>query len=426
MRINPAKLQSTTGVRSFRPARATVKKPTLPGDSFESTIVQNNNSNLNLSSFNSHVPPSHSEEKALVSINSQSCLSQLQQDPTAWKQYQALPAKEKQEFLKLARATLRPVKMGSTGSFHSELALKNIFGRVSPALTSILKSGKLQNKDSMGKTLLANLNRIFSQKFTNEVDSRRIKNQVLSIVANPDLISQGNKGTCTMTTLEYINAVNHPAEFVRIISGLTSPDKQVQLRNGETLIANRGSLKPDNSSRLDVNRIYQASMMEYGNGELDYDNAGDINVRRTMLPSGAIKEETLHKGLYPPESNRSFDAVLPYKSSFAEFSPIDREKVDGQFQKLTDKGAIVPIALAWRGPKENIYEHKVAVEGMDDQYAYIRDPFGSNDMGKTPQSPSDEIERELAFPEKPYSGGHIKVKKDEFYNRLLDYHFPAK
>ena len=94
--------------------------------------------------------------------------------------------------------------------------------------------------------------------------------------AHPGRVNQGNRGTCTMTSVSYLLAKNHPAEYARLAAGMMSPSGTARLANGETLRRVEDSIAPDdNKSRSPSERLLQSALMDFADGSKTYSNRDD-------------------------------------------------------------------------------------------------------------------------------------------------------
>jgi hypothetical protein len=95
-------------------------------------------------------------------------------------------------------------------------------------------------------------------------------------LAVPSSITQGDF-TCGATSLQVQLAVENPAEYVRLLSGLASPSGSVELANGDRL--EREPHWNADELRSLPSRLLQSAFMEYANGAAwDYDPATDRSV----------------------------------------------------------------------------------------------------------------------------------------------------
>jgi len=278
-------------------------------------------------------------------------------------------------------------------------------------MVKLLEQGKLGDKDSEGKSLLENLGKMQNQKFASGLDGKEVFETTCRDVLNPDFITQGYKGTCTVTTLQHISAQNSPSEYTRLISGLTGEKGEVNFRNGDTIIRPEGLTKEDNSLRSPVDRIFQASMMQYAKGYKKggevYDNEND-NFTVKFGPF-KIKKDS---GLNAEEVKKAFNAALPYESTDRQFrgnENLSRKQAGEEIAGVLSGGKQIPLALE----RENEY-HMLSLEKMDGEFAYMRDPHGHYSSYKKGESKDLEL-----------SGGHIKMPLDEFYKKLVLYSVPS-
>ena len=246
------------------------------------------------------------------------------------------------------------------------------------ALGKILGEGKMGAKDNAGNTLLDNLSVMKNQEFARGIDGNKAYAETVQDIANPDRIRQGARGTCTVTSVQHLNAKNHPSEYARVMRGLTSPDGNVQTRKGDYISRDEGTIPRDNSGRNVTSRIYQASAMEYGNGPSNYSNRTDWN-------TGGGKRS--HKGLYASEVNRITNAIMPYDSTARSNKG---SAAASDFAKALKAGYNFPTG---------INAHEYMVEGMDRSNVYLRNPHGGKNQ-------------------------HTSMNRNYFFRNVWDYQMP--
>jgi hypothetical protein len=280
-----------------------------------------------------------------------------------------------------------------------------------------------EETDGEGRTLLDNLNDMSQQEFAEELDGNDIMEQTVQHINDPDSIRQRKQGSCTATTLQYIQAKEHPADYAKTVAGLTSTEGKVDLGyGGGPIETNKGALKPDESKRDDVSRVYQASAMEYGNGEdMDY-----VNARHEHIDPETGDKAKEGGGLNSRMYNDMSNAILPYDVENVKKDDAGSwEAVENDIQNTLDDGKQVPVSMKWSRQEGGEHAgHKLSVEDMDDDYVYLRNPHGDSEKGTKPDDKKPE--REALNNEQGDSGGHIKMKKDEFYDNLKSYHIPKE
>jgi hypothetical protein len=129
-------------------------------------------------------------------------------------------------------------------------------------LFDLMEEGKLGLKDSQGKTLLDNLSDLSKQKFAVNIDGNEIvQGAVNNIFKRSGGIMPGAELT-DMNILYQKCIKNNPAEYIRLLSGLTGEKGEATLTGGQVLTRGDGSL-PDNNLLNDAGRIFQTSLAKY-------------------------------------------------------------------------------------------------------------------------------------------------------------------
>lgn len=388
----------------------------------EETLSKSIESHLN----NKKIPMSQTNGEIMQRING---------DAKTKDAFDKLSPEEQTAFMKVARDSyLNGMEIGG----------KQIKGGVDPSLLSIMEQGKLNQKDSTGQTLLHNLDAMANQKFAEGLDGNKIFRETTADIADPDRIKQGYKGTCTVTCLQYLNAKQNPAEYARIMAGLTGEKGEVKLRNGDTMKRDEGLIEQDYSGRTDVERIYQGSMMEYGNGLLqNYYNDKDTSYKvhqkvkvidgpdgkKHIVNDGAFETE-FAPGLSDQNLSRPLNGVLPYDTEMKSYdqknSPASQQKTEKELQQALQSGKTVVVSLDWgKNASGGTAGHELVVEKIEGEFVYIRNPWGDGDQGGKADTTKNLPERIVTKGDgKSGSGGHIKISKKEFYERLNNYHLP--
>jgi hypothetical protein len=227
--------------------------------------------------------------------------------------------------------------------------------------------------DAHGHTLLENLKTMHLQL---EALPASVKKQgldpmmtmlaSLSELTDPGQINQGNRGTCTATSLQYQLVKENPAEYARLLIGLMSADGKVQLRNGDWMSRVTDSIATDdNYGRSESERLFQAAVMNYGRA--GYSNA----------TGGGT-------GLEMQQVNRASEGLFGGK--FHVFDGADPNPVKAMFEKKSQSaarvlqkfrersGQLTITALRW-SPK---FAHAVAVEGIRGDRVFYRNPWGKD------------------------------------------------
>ena len=188
---------------------------------------------------------------------------------------------------------------------------------------------------------------------------------VMQDIAFPDKINQHARGTCAATTIQILLAIKNPAKYVRVVSGLASP----QGKFGAQIVREPNTTKDDKSGRSLSGRLVQPAFMEYANAGLDYDNVKD-------------KHSDDHGGLYQHESLRLARFFFPesnYKTTatFAGTPPATKAQVYAAVKKHIDAGTPISVGLRWHDGG-----HRVLISRIDEanKKVYIVNPWGEKQI----------------------------------------------
>lgn len=314
--------------------------------------------------------------------------SEMGRNPQAAQAYAALSPQDRAKADRLLNATVSdspttppPADFGSPESqtWMREQGLQARQMGTRQDLYALLGNGDMGARDSKGVTLLDNLDHLQGRPLAEGLDRRQVMGEVVHQAAHPETIHQGNRATCTVTTIEHMLAKSQPSEYARLMSGLASPEGRVQLRNGSTLERDGGVIPEDHSGRSQMSRVFQASMMEYGNGAKTYDNATDSH----SLDGRQIKNRhgRTVSGLNGSEWERVADGTLgPSEDKRALANPFTMSHIHASLRRGQD----VPVGLDWgRDQDGDRTGHALSVTRMDERYVYLRNPWGNNEMGNT-------------------------------------------
>ncbi len=242
---------------------------------------------------------------------------------------------------------------------------------------------KIFDKDQKDNTLLDNLHGLSQKPLAGEfakngVSRADLLGDVVRETENPGAsIAQHDRGTCTVTSLQYNLARRNPAEYARLMTGLSSPKGEVEMANGDTLKRDAGSEAPDSATkRSNSSRVFQSAMMEYANGDLFYDNKVDSHSRSDTgaVVAEAEEGERTGSGLYDYEYDRANAAL------FGE-SKLYQGKGSDMFEHLEGvKPGEAVVALKWSENGDKHKYHAVSFEKIEDGRIYFRNPWGKNHM----------------------------------------------
>ncbi len=334
---------------------------------------------------------------------------------------------------------------------------RSVYGRLSPdelpqqaelmesgreSLVDILNSDKLLDQDKDGRTLLDNLNMTSNQTARENddvLDGRVVTAELAKQIADPGTIHQNNRNSCAPTSIEYFHAKDQPADYARVVRGLTSPEGKAELHNGEVMERDRFNLNKDSSTRSNASRIYQSSALEHINAGFDYRN--DIDQHVYVFDEGDpnnldddVAAPTGDTGVMEDEGKRLSEALLGggfeyrkgpansdqdgtlYKSKFEDGS----QTWQTDMQNSLDNERPVMASLQWGNNGSS--NHVLAVTGMDDQHVYMRNPWGQEEDADPSRGPSRELITTLPGGQASDTGG-IRMTREDFEAHLSAYHF---
>jgi hypothetical protein len=241
------------------------------------------------------------------------------------------------------------------------------------ALQMMLLEGRLPGAPALGSsdTVLDGLHNLATQDLGEGIDRQQLLSDVVQEVAVPEAIAQRTFGTCAPTATEIKLAKDHPAEYVRLISGLASPDGQVTTVGGDVLRVEEGALGGDRVRSVSQ-QLLAPALMELGNGDLDYSNEEDGNYDANGERKGA--------GL----SARGVDTLLEslYGRDFAYTNTDSAEEREAGVDFIEEElaaGRDVLIGVDW-----GTGGHKLLVTGVEvrdgERYFRVINPWGQVEL----------------------------------------------
>ncbi len=251
------------------------------------------------------------------------------------------------------------------------------------ALQMMLLEGRLPGAAALGNcdTVLDGLHDLATQELGEGIDRQQLLSDVVQEIAVPESIAQRTFGTCAPTATEIQLAKDHPAEYVRLIAGLASPEGEVTTLGGDVLRVEEGALGGDRVRSVSQ-QLLAPALMELGNGDLDYSNEEDGNYDENGERRGS--------GL----SARGVDTLLEslYGRDHAYLSTgTDEEKAAGVdfIESELEAGRDVLIGIDW-----GTGGHKLLVTGVEERdgerYFRVINPWGQVEL-----IPVSEVEDRL-------------------------------
>jgi hypothetical protein len=207
-------------------------------------------------------------------------------------------------------------------------------------------------------TLIDELDRFESKNLAPNVQpasKKRAMEDLLKEVANPHrYINQGDRGTCTCTSMSFNLALSNPAEYARLVTDLATTG-QAKLANGATITPPADAFANDTSRRSVGERLFQSALMNYATG-------------------GTYQNASKNTGLELDEQVRALGGL--YGKSFTSIPNMAGAGLAAT--KMAIESGRVPVyaRMEWGGGG-----HAVEVLKVEDGKVYIRNPWGGNVLG---------------------------------------------
>jgi hypothetical protein len=267
------------------------------------------------------------------------------------------------------------------------------------SLQKMLLNGELPGARALGGTddVLSGLHGLISQPLADGVDRSQLLTDAVQELACPSAVAQQGKGTCAATSVEILLLRENPAEYVRILAGLASPEGTVRLASGDVVRREEGTAAEDGTGRSVPQRLIAPVFMEYANGRADYDNSTDHHT-----------EEGVDKGrgLSAAQVDLLLEGIFGKDFTFANVvgTPEAAEAAWQFIQEELAAGRAVLVGLRWGGGG-----HKVVVTGTEtldgERWVTFINPWGQEE--RLPEAEFLERLRNLNYEATPpgSSGG---------------------
>ena len=228
------------------------------------------------------------------------------------------------------------------------------------ALQVLLIEGALPGKanPSDGRDVLGGLAALTSQPLAGGMSRADLLGDMVQEIALPSAINQWDRGTCTVTSIQILMAMKRPAEYVRVVAGLASPQGQVRLANGDTLNRLRGTDVSDGTQRTISSRLWQPALMQYATPRQTYTNQESSD------------------GLTYQGVDRVLTGVTGQKpTTYWNGRGWNLDQVMAALKASTDRGVPVTIGADFQGR----FGHEVLVTRVANGRVYYHNPQGTED-----------------------------------------------
>ncbi|WNG28784.1 hypothetical protein F0U62_35890 [Cystobacter fuscus] len=273
---------------------------------------------------------------------------------------------EKEELAKLSEGDRKKYKevKDAIGEYHDK-------GSEQLALQKMLFQGKLPGeKDLKGEgTTLDHLADAASGKdLAKGINRGDFVGTLVREMATPSSINQGSKGTCAPTALSIDLADKNPAEYARISKGLASKEGKVELADGKTTLEREkeASIKDDGSGRSINQRIMAPTLMEFSNGDGDYND-------KTGEGAGATTDNL----------DKLNDAIHGKNMRHESFGDNDKDKALSVIDSELKRGNNVLTGMRFEEEGKQHSYHEVLVTGTSEEngkkYIHFTNPWGTEE-----------------------------------------------
>ena len=212
-------------------------------------------------------------------------------------------------------------------------------------------------------------------------------------VEDPTRMAQEDKGTCGATSAAIIVANDNPAEYVRLVGGLATPEGEVALANGD-VIAREPDWPLPGDTRTASGQLLFPALMEYATGDaLDYDNAKD----EQQADLGSDANIGLNGGLFDSQEKRLLEGLTGKSYEDHMVVPGFGEGALDEIQTATDNGEAVVASLRWKtSDDDDLGGHYVVITNVTADTVEITNPWGKTES----------------------------FSREEFGEHLMSYHIP--
>lgn len=231
----------------------------------------------------------------------------------------------------------------------------------------------LTEHDTAGGTLLSNLSTLAAQPLnatlTGHTTTEELLSSVLADVMNPNRVEQGTASTCTVASMQFELVADEPAEYARLMAGLSGPKGSVAMRGGGVLRIGPGDADERAREGRSVSQtLFQSAAMEYANGRFsNYDPVLGVSVNtRTGEERMGLKpdnQQALLEKLFGV--NYSINRLFTEKEAAGALAKL----VGWDSRGYRNRPIVVDI-------DQGKFNHAVTLESVTKEKVVFRDPYG--------------------------------------------------
>lgn len=225
------------------------------------------------------------------------------------------------------------------------------------ALSRLLTEGRLS------EDLLESLLTLDAQPLAPGIDGKALLADALEEIEDPATINQQKQNTCGATSAQIFLAKSQPTEYLRLLSGLASPEGKVLTRGGDE-IERKEDWSAEDGGRTLSSRLLQPAFMELSNGKLTYDNTKDWH-SRWKVP--------VYPGVMPDDEARLMTSLTGRKYE-SDFTLFQKEKTVSSLKP--GPGKEIPVVLNYQNKPPIAPAHWMLLTEIKDGYAHFLNPYG--------------------------------------------------
>lgn len=242
------------------------------------------------------------------------------------------------------------------------------------SLQKLLLDGALPGEKAyVGKSdVLSGLHTLLTQPLAAGVDRAALLTDTVQELAWPPSVAQGDRNTCAPTVVQIHLMLEHPAEHLRLLSGMASPEGKVKLHGGQELVREPGAEAQEAYKRSAPQRLMSPAMMEFANGTEQYDPERDIHLD--------VNGSETWGGLSPAQVDHLLEGIHGGEFAFADmvYGNDSRDAAWALVEEELQSGNTVMAGIKWRNGG-----HKVLVTGLETaeglDWVRIVNPWGQEE-----------------------------------------------
>jgi hypothetical protein len=301
----------------------------------------------------------------------------LEDPPALYEDDPAPSAKERAELATkatAARAELAPEQAAQYDAIAHALE-GNAQGE--DTLHRLAASGKLKGDEALVK----HLGEMAKQPLAEGIDRQQLLTETLRAVENPVRMDQEDTNTCGGVSAQIMLALKNPAEYVRLVGGLSTPEGSVKLAGGETIRRDAEWQNPEKGAGRALGlKLLTPPLMDMAQlPGLKHDAKTDENKLLGHNMPGFL-QEFLGEGNLGMGEAKVASQLMGEKRDMHLFSNTSRDKDWDTLKQTLDAGrGPITTGMYYRPPGRDAIQHYVLIEGVKDGQVTFVNPWGKRE-----------------------------------------------